>query len=130
MSGAQQFCPVCFRQIPLAVTHCPHCGAELDVLAARDFAERLIAALDHPLSEVRMRAIIALGWRSEKKAAKSLCALSLRHPVDVIEGLAVVESLAGMGMQGRVALKCLAQQHRAHAVRMAASHALVQALKN
>ena len=124
MEGLQQICLRCFYLIPVEAQTCPRCGADLAAFSARDYADKLIAALDHPLSEVRMRAIIALGWRGEKRAAQSLLDLALRHSVDVVEGLAVLESLTRMGIEGRIAMAGLAQRHRAHAVREAAKEAL------
>jgi hypothetical protein len=35
---------------------CPACGADLDALSARDYRVKLLAALHHPLDDVRMRA--------------------------------------------------------------------------
>ncbi|BBP04925.1 hypothetical protein TPL01_26460 [Sulfuriferula plumbiphila] len=124
MEGLQQICLRCFHLIPAETQTCPHCGADLAAFAARDYADKLIAALGHSLSEVRMRAIIALGWRGEGRAAQPLLELALRHPVDVVEGLAVVKSLAGMGVEGRIALVALAERHQAHAVRETAQQVL------
>jgi hypothetical protein len=57
------------------------------------YSQRLIDALGHPLDDVRMRAIITLGLRSEKAAEKPLIDCALRQPIDVIEGLEIVNSL-------------------------------------
>jgi hypothetical protein len=67
-----------------------------------------------------MRAIITLGWRGEGRAALPLREGALSHPVDVVEGLAVVESLAQLGEGGRAAVASLVERHPAHAVREAA----------
>jgi HEAT repeat protein len=107
----------------MEVQVCPDCGADIAALSARDYADKLIAALHQPLADVRMRVIIALGWRGEARAAQPLLELTLRHPVDVVEGLAVVESLKKLGTEGRIALSDLAQRHPAHAVREAAKKA-------
>jgi len=103
---------------------CSHCGSNMATYSAQNYAVKLIGALNHPLSEVRMRAIIALGWRSQEEAASHLLALTLRHPTDVVEGIAVVESLSRLGVEGRHALMEIAKQHRAHAVRESAIHSL------
>ena len=124
MEGPQQICLRCFYLIPVEAQTCPRCGADLAAFSARDYADKLIDALDHPLSEVRMRAIIALGWRGEERAAQPLLDLALRHPVDVVEGLAVLESLARMGIEGRITLVALAERHQAHAVRETAKQVL------
>jgi len=124
VKDSQQICLACFHLIPVEAQTCPHCGTDLTAFSARDYADKLIAALGHPLSEVRIRAIIALGWRGEERAVQPLLDLALRHPVDIVEGLAVLESLARMGIEGRIAIAGLAQRHPAHAVREAAEEAL------
>ena len=120
---AEQICPACFRLIPAEAHACPACGADLDRLWARDYRDKLLAALAHPLAEVRMRAILALGLRGEASAAQSLVDCALRHPVDVVEGLAVVAALVRLGGAGRTALHTLAEVHAAQAVRAAARQA-------
>ncbi|HWX14753.1 MAG TPA: hypothetical protein VNY06_07895 [Methylocella sp.] len=39
-----------------------------------------LIAFEHPLSEVQMRAVIALGWKSEKAAERTLVDCALRQP--------------------------------------------------
>jgi len=124
MAELQQICATCFWLIPLAAEACPYCGADLEVLSARDYSEKLISALCHPISEVRMRAIIALGWRKEEYAAQPLLTLALKHPVDIVEGIAVAECLEKLGADGEAALVKLAEQHPAHTVRETAAAAL------
>jgi hypothetical protein len=122
----RQICPACFKLIPADALNCPACGADIVALSARNYREKLIAALQHPLAEVRMRAIIALGWRGETEAAEPLVACALRHPVDVVEGLEIVHSLASI-YQPRVSQELLARlvmEHPAHAVRESAAEAL------
>jgi HEAT repeat protein len=120
MVESPQFCLACFRRVPAESLCCPACGADLAALSARGYRENLLHALEHPLAEVRMRAIIACGWRGEACAAQPLYELALRHPVDVVEGLAVVASLRRLGAEGRAMLDELAEVHPAHAVRAAA----------
>jgi Uncharacterised protein family UPF0547 len=59
------FCPKCYRQIPVDAEVCPYCGTSVHEWAKKIYSQRLIDALGHPLDDVRMRAIIALGLRSE-----------------------------------------------------------------
>jgi HEAT repeat protein len=120
------FCPGCYRQIPLRLETCPHCGVSLSGFEAKSYSDRLISALGHPLADVRMRAIIALGLRGEIAAQGALVECALRHPVDVVEGLEIVSSLrrireAGAGDE---ALQTLAVRHPAQAVRSAAAEIL------
>lgn len=123
-----QLCPNCFADISAVAEVCPACGELLAALSARDYSEKLIHALAHPLADVRMRAIIALGLRGEAKTAEPLAACALSHSTDVVEGLEVVHSLAMMadGERRRSALTLLEKRHQARAVRTAAARALAQ----
>lgn len=123
MAEVVQICPACFRLIQGGVGVCPHCGADLAALSARGYQEKLLGALHHPLADVRMRAIIALSWRAEPETADALADCALRHPIDVVEGLAVVGALARLGRTGRAALLKLAELAPAHSVRAAARKA-------
>ena len=125
MSGPQQFCGQCFALFPAAATACPRCGALPSRLSERDYQEKLLVALDHPLADVRMRAILAFGLRQQPEVAPALLACALRHPVDVVEGLEIVNSLSRLdhGRPLHSALESLATGHPAHAVRAAALRA-------
>ena len=123
---AEQICPACYRLIPAeaqACPACPACGADLTALSARNYRDKLVGALNHPLDDVRLRAILALGLRGQEDAAEALVDCALRHPIDVVEGLAVVGALARLGPAGRPALLKLAERDPAHAVRVAARQA-------
>jgi HEAT repeats len=124
--AANSFCPRCFVMIDVDARHCPACGADLAGDRRDGFTDRLIHALDHPLADVRLRAIIALGLRAEKRAEAPLLACALRHPDDVVEGLEVVESLRRISRKeaASAALSALAERHKARAVRAAARRAL------
>lgn len=124
MENRQQICQSCFQLISVEAQICPNCGADIEALSARDYADKLIAALHHPLADVRIRAIIALGWRGEANAVRPLLELAFRHPVDVVEGLSVVESLKNLGADGRIALSDIAWRHLARPLRKAAQEAL------
>lgn len=119
-----QLCPNCFKEIASGIEDCPACGERIAALSERDYTAKLVHALDHPLADVRMRAIIALGLRGEAAAALAACAL--RHPADVIEGLEVVHSLHLMGGEpsATASLEQLACGHPARAVREAAVAAI------
>jgi HEAT repeat protein len=120
VAEARQICPACYRLIPADAHVCPACGADLDAMSGRDFRVKLLAALHHPLDDVRMRAILALGLRGEPETAEALADCALRHPVDVVEGLAVVDALSHLGRAGARALARLAENHPARGVRDAA----------
>lgn len=98
------------------------CGADISALSERDYNEKLIHALHHPLSDIRLRAIIALGLRGDAGAARALVECALRHPSDVVEGLEIINSLRQIRSATirRQALKELAERHPAPGVQMPA----------
>ncbi len=73
-----------------------------------------------------MRVIIALGWRRQKDAADALVACAMRNPVDVIEGLQIVDSLREifMGEPRNPGLEALIARHPSAVIRAAAARAL------
>ena len=73
-----------------------------------------------------MRAIIAIGLRRDISLSLPLVECALRHPLNIEEGLAVVEALKHIrdAAEGTQALKTLARDHAAHAVRQAAAEAM------
>lgn len=120
------FCPACFAPLAQEADTCPACGARMADLSRRDYREKLVHALRHPLADVRMRAIIALGLRGEPQTADALVKCAMRHPADVVQGLEIVNSLARMKQTGagRTALSILQARHPAHAVREGAARVL------
>jgi hypothetical protein len=125
MTEQAAYCLHCFTMLPASAEVCPHCGADPAEWPG-GYAERLIHALLHPLTEVRMRAILALGLRGEAEAAEALTACALRHPADVVEGLEIVRSLARIAeATGQWhALARIVRDHPGHAVWQAAADAL------
>lgn len=123
----QCYCPVCFAEIDPEEQHdpCRVCGAVPAVWQRRPYTERLIHALRHPVSEVRMGAIISLGNRREPQAAVPLAECALAHPVDVVQALAIVEAIHNIqpSPERDRALTLLAD-HPARAVRRAVVRAL------
>jgi len=71
-------------------------------------------------------AFIALGWRRQKDAADALVACALRNPLDVTEGLQIVDSLREMfaGEDRNLGLEALIAQHSSTVIRVAANRAL------
>ncbi len=121
------YCVHCFAKIAPDIQQCPYCKVLIQEWAcALDYEARLIHALNHPLAAVRMRAIIALGKRHDQQAAAPLVCCTFRHPIDVVEGLAVVASLRCLcsGRARSEALGRLVCDHPAHAVRAAAAEVL------
>ncbi len=121
-ASGSQYCGECFELFDAGLEHCPRCGWKVTALSHRDYQQKLVHALEHPLAEVRMRAIIALGLRGERSAADALVGCALRSPSDVIEGLEVVRSLSRVlaGTGDFEPLRRLAENHPAHAIQAAA----------
>ena len=65
------FCPHCYVMIAAGDASCPASGADLRDWHAKGYGARLILALNHPLADVRMRAIIALELRREKASEQA-----------------------------------------------------------
>ena len=126
MATQQTFCPVCAAPVGRDARNCPRCKADIDKWDRKNFVEKLIEALRHPFSEVRMRAIIVLGKRRESGAEQSLVNCACAHPKDVVQGLEIVNSLRLIrkGNPPSHALERLAKDHPARAVRKAAERAL------
>jgi predicted amidophosphoribosyltransferase len=126
MSEHPGFCLACFMPLPQEVDTCPVCGARMAELSARSYREKLTHALLHPLADIRMRTIIALGWRGEPETAEALVACALRHPTDVVQGLEIIHSLDQMkdATIRQTALSTVQAHHPAHAVREGAARAL------
>ena len=122
----KSFCINCFSMMPRGAATCPACGKEAVALASRNYHEKLLCALHHPLADVRMRAVIALGLRRDAEAARDLVECALRHPTDVVEALEIVKSLEMLpaGQPRYEALRDLCERHPASVVRIAAMAAI------
>lgn len=92
----------------------------------RSYTQGLIAALGHPIREVRMRAIIALGLRRAREACDALVECALRNRRDPVEGLEIVRSLRRILEDDPIeeALRRLAHDHPSRIVRDAAREAV------
>lgn len=116
----QYYCPACFVQVAFADRDkpCSVCGTSASEWErTHTYKDRLMHALAHPNSEVRMAAIITLGNRREPQAAVPLAACALAHPIDVVQALEIVRSVRKLptGPERAMALALLAQ-HPARAV--------------
>lgn len=120
-----RYCPACFREISPEDHLCPFCRTNIRVWSrTTPYTLRLIHALNHPHSEVRMGAIISLGKRKDIEAALPLAECALRWPTDVVQGLEIVQSIAlfPSSREREEALNRLLS-HPAHAIRTAADRA-------
>jgi hypothetical protein len=123
---AEHYCQNCFALIAAKIDICPLCGGSVTMLSAQAYREKLLHALMHPLDDVRIRAIIVLGLRRETAADMPLAECALQHPLNIEEGIEVVNALAYIYFSsGQLsALELLAEQHPAHAVQVAARRIL------
>lgn len=88
------YCPFCFMEIHPEDLVCPFCRKDIaDWLRTTPYTARLIHALSHPNSEVRMGAILSLGKRGEIISAGSLADCAMGWPTDVVQGLEIVRSI-------------------------------------
>jgi hypothetical protein len=129
MSTPRQYCGECFAWFKLSSDMCPRCGAIASGLSERDYGEKLLHALQHPLANVRLRAVIALGRRARADVAEALIDCALRHPTDVIQGLEIVDGLERIARRHPEtvrALQRLAKEHPAHIIREAAGVGLAR----
>ncbi len=90
---------------------------------------RLIQALRHPVDDVRLRAIYAIGKRGVIAAANALAECALSTPADVVQGLEIISALGNWppSREQQQTLERLAGQHPSKIVRVAAKNALRQA---
>jgi hypothetical protein len=116
------FCMNCFAPMSASDEVCAKCGAGVAEMSGRDYRQKLLHALDHPLADVRMRAVHALQLRAEPETADALAQCALKHPIDVVQGLLIVGALRPVSGSdaGRRAIERLRDTHPAHAVREAA----------
>jgi hypothetical protein len=113
------FCPNCFDDIGPDAEICESCRINVkEWMAQKSYTERLIHALNHPIAEVRMGAIISLGKLKEVKAAVPLAQCALEHPIDIVQGLEIIRALRQMHFTREVeqGLKMLSK-HPARAIR-------------
>jgi HEAT repeat protein len=66
------FCPACWSEIGPSDSSCPKCGADLRKIDAQSFAEKLRAALRHPVPQTAVRAAWILGERGDTSAVPDL----------------------------------------------------------
>ena len=88
------FCPACFREIGNGSKICPYCGTDIVHWENETtYVDKLIFGLRHPVSEVRMAAILALGLGGWEEGAIPLAKCALRWPMDRVLADVVLESL-------------------------------------
>jgi hypothetical protein len=67
------FCPYCWKEIQENDKICPYCKVDVSFFTQLDYDDKLILALNNPITQNRMVVIEILGKRKTKKAACKLC---------------------------------------------------------
>jgi hypothetical protein len=86
-------CPACWSRLSASDTLCRECGAEIEAFSLRPYATKLVAALSHPIGEVRERAAKLLGDVGERPAREPLIKIA-NESGDPYLAAAALESLA------------------------------------
>ena len=55
------YCPACWEEIPADVERCPYCDADISPFDQKQFEDKLIIALGHPVRERVRMAVRSLG---------------------------------------------------------------------
>jgi len=114
------FCPECWRNFPEDVDRCPNCGFAIrGSWDAKDYVDKLIAALRHPEQGTPIRAAWILGRLREIRAVGALTELVSRTP-DVYIATAAVSALGEIGTPEALAFLRTLGDHPARMVRAAA----------
>ncbi len=127
----EYFCPYCFESIPEASRICPCCHENVESWhEGETYAARLVRALQHPVDQVRMGAIITLGNRADPETASALVECAYRFPEMVPQNLQIIESLMQFhdARERENALEKLSR-HPSHPVAERAREALVRAAR-
>jgi magnesium transporter len=115
------YCPVCFGSIQTQARVCPGCQTDIGRWEQdHPYIERLIQALKHPSSDVRIQTIIRLGRQGDVQAAIPLAECALAHPLDVVQGREIIRSVRQLpvGRETAMAFSMLAS-HPARSIREA-----------
>ena len=88
------FCTHCWAEIDSADQRCRYCGVDLSA-DRRSYEEKLVAALQHPLPEARVRICWLLGENKILHAVSQLIELA-EHDKDFFVQSAALEALGAM----------------------------------
>ena len=88
------FCTHCWAEIDSADQRCRYCGVDLSA-DPRSYEEKLVAALQHPLPEARVRICWLLGANKIFHAVSQLIELA-EHDKDFFVQRAALEALGAM----------------------------------
>jgi len=117
-------CPACWRVVSHDAPRCPHCWADIAQLHERDFRDKLLSALTHPIADTVIRAAVGLAVRGDPGASRAIETAMQRFPNQphVLAGLLNALVVVRDEDAKRIALDALG--HRSFVVRKAAAHVL------
>jgi HEAT repeat protein len=116
-----RFCPNCWRMVKEAVEACPACGHRPKLSDEESYEDKLLAALEHPVADVRMVAVEVLGQRRSRRAVPALFKLLVDEEADFYLLRQVVKALATIGTPD--ALRSLGWAARRHPSRLVRNEA-------
>jgi HEAT repeat protein len=85
------FCTHCWTELDASIDQCPYCGTGQDA-DPRSYEEKLVAALEHPLPEARVRICWLIGENTVRAAVPGLIHM-VEHDPDLFVQKAAVEAL-------------------------------------
>jgi hypothetical protein len=103
------FCPYCWKEVDERDRICPYCGSDLSKFSTLDYEEKLILALDSPITQNRVFAIEVLGKKKVKKAVDKLCKM-LFEERDTLELIEIAIALFDIG--SKKAFECLNERSK------------------
>jgi HEAT repeat protein len=93
------FCPGCHQDFGNDHAVCPYCGLNIDdFYRDKDYAAKLILALEHPEPSTSIRAAWLLGKRRERRAVDALIEVA-RQSNDIYLVRAAAKALISIGGQ-------------------------------
>ncbi len=81
-------CPECWSEVREDTVICPACGESVKEARGRDYAQKLIAALRHPVAEIAEFAAQILGEMDAKEAIPALIATLSQSGEPYLQGAA------------------------------------------
>ncbi len=85
------FCTHCWTELDASIDQCPNCGTYQGA-DPRSYEEKLVAALEHPLPEARVRICWLIGENTVRAAVPGLIHMA-EHDPDLFVQKAAVEAL-------------------------------------
>ncbi|MGO8822422.1 MAG: HEAT repeat domain-containing protein [Desulfomonilaceae bacterium] len=111
------FCPGCWEDFPDDFEICPECGTNTRAFwSGKDYVDRLIVALDHPVKSTVARAVWILGKLEAEKAVPPLISL-IEKTKDIYLIRATARALGEIGTSDAMAFLVSLRDHPAKIVR-------------